>query len=148
MRVKRGWTKMKKTQRALALLMMVCLLVSLFAAMPATAASGYKNVYGKTLAQVRVRANASLSAEIEDNIVRSACVYVLETDYLYSGETFVRVKYRDLNGDVATGWVCQHDGKTEYIRILSTEDAKDDFKVSGGNLPSTRVGTKDRSKTT
>ena len=137
---------MKKRQRLVSLLAALCLLLSM-TAVPAAAAAGYKNVYGKTLAQVRVRARASLSADIEDNIVRNACVYVLETTYLSGGETFVRVKYRDVDGDVATGWVCQHDGKSEYIRILSTKDAKDDYRVEDGNLPSTRVGTMKRSDT-
>ena len=95
------------------MLTILCLLVSMLAILRVSALAGYKNVYGKTLAQVRVRAKASLSATIEDNIVRNACVYVLETEYLCGGETFVRGKYRDLNGDVATGCVCQHDGKTE-----------------------------------
>lgn len=103
-------------------------------------AAGYKDVYGKTLDRVRVRAKASLSADIEDNIVSGACVYALDTDYV-GGNTFIRVRYRDLQGDIATGWVCQNDGSKTYVKMLSKADAKNYYGVEGGNLPSKRVGT-------
>ena len=55
--------------------------------------------------------------------------------------TFVQVKYRASDGSTETGWVCQSDGKNTYVKILSAEQAKSKFKVSGGNVPSKAVGT-------
>lgn len=113
----------------------------------AAQAAGYKDVYGKTLDRVRVRAKASLSADIEDNIVSGACVYALDTDYV-GGNTFIRIRYRDLQGDIATGWVCQNDGSKTYVKMLSKADAKNYYGVEGGDLPSKRVGTFTRSDKT
>ena len=42
---------------------------------------------------------------------------------------------------LATGWVCQSDGRNTYVKVLSTDQAKSKFKVSSGNLPSKAVGT-------
>lgn len=104
------------------------------------AAYAEENVYGKTLQTVRVRESASVSSKIMDNITSSACVYILETkkneDY-----TFGKVHYRNIQGEVATGWVCLEEGDTAYVQILSDETAKSFFAVSGGNLPDARVGT-------
>lgn len=139
---------MKRMKRCLSLVTVLCLLLGVLTVTPVMAASGYKNVYGKTLDRVRVRASGSLSATIVDNVIRGACLYILETDYASGGQTFIRVKYRDSDGDVATGWVCQHDGKSEYVRVLSKKDASSSFGVKDGALPSTRVGTMDRDSAT
>ena len=121
-----------------AMLAILCvLLVGLSA--PAFAA-GYSKVYGQTQTRVRVRASASSSAKILDNIVKDACVYV--TDSKTSGsKVFVKVNYRDSDGDVNSGWVCQRDGSESYVKILSNDQAKKSFSVSGGKLPSRKVGT-------
>ena len=121
-----------------AMLAILCvLLVGLSA--PAFAA-GYSKVYGQTQTRVRVRASASSSATILDNIVKDACVYV--TDSKTSGsKVFVKVNYRDSDGDVNSGWVCQRDGSESYVKILSNDQAKKSFSVSGGKLPSRKVGT-------
>ena len=116
------------------LLLTCCLVVG------AQAAVGYEDVYGRTLDRVRVRASASMSAAIEDNIVSGACVFALDSDYV-SGVTWIRVRYRDYEGDIATGWVCQNDGSTTYVQMLSRADAKNYFGVQDGDLPSKRVGT-------
>lgn len=103
-------------------------------------AAGYSKVYGQTQTRVRVRASASSSATILDNIVKDACVYV--TDSKTSGsKVFVKVNYRDSDGDVNSGWVCQRDGSESYVKILSNDQAKKSFSVSGGKLPSRKVGT-------
>lgn len=103
-------------------------------------AAGYSKVYGQTQTRVRVRASASSSAKILDNIVKDACVYV--TDSKTSGsKVFVKVNYRDSDGDVNSGWVCQRDGSESYVKILSNDQAKKSFSVSGGKLPSRKVGT-------
>lgn len=121
-----------------AMLAILCvLLVGLSA--PAFAA-GYSKVYGQTQTRVRVRASASSSATILDNIVKDACVYV--TDSKTSGsKVFVKVNYRDSDGNENSGWVCQRDGSEAYVKILSNDQAKKSFSVSGGKLPSRKVGT-------
>lgn len=135
----KGFEDTMKKQRIISIGVLLCLLLSMFGGATALAAS-YKNVYGKTRDKVRVRSRASFSAGVDDNIVRNACVYILEST-TSDGATFVRVKYRDVNGDVATGWVCQNDGKTEYVSVLTATQAKSSFNVTKGELPSTRVGT-------
>ncbi|MGN0776166.1 MAG: peptidoglycan-binding protein [Candidatus Ventricola sp.] len=124
--------------KCMAMLAILCVLLTVFAA-PAFAAS-YSKVYGQTQERVRVRASASSSAAIIDNIVKGACVYVTSSKTSGSS-TFVKVNYRNSDGDVDTGWVCQNDGKNTYVKILSTEQAKSAFSVTGGNLPSKKVGT-------
>lgn len=144
--VRRGFAGMKKMKTRGFMAVLIGLLLSCCLATVAQAA-GYKDVYGKTLDRVRVRAKASLSADIEDNIVSGACVYALDTDYV-GGNTFIRIRYRDLQGDIATGWVCQNDGSKTYVKMLSKADAKNYFGVEGGDLPSKRVGTFTRSDKT
>ena len=117
----------------------LCALVLTFA-VPVASAASYSNVYGQTQDRVRVRSSASTSAAVIDNIVKDACVYVLSSKTSGSN-TFVQVRYRDSDGNTATGWVCQSDGKTTYIKILSGEQAQKAFGVKGGTLPSKRVGT-------
>ena len=125
--------------KRLTVVAVLCALV-LMAAVPAASAASYSNVYGQTQDRVRVRASASTSASIIDNIVKDACVYVLSTKT--SGSTvFVQVRYRDSDGNVATGWACQSEGGTTFIKILSGEQAEKAFGVKGGEVPSKRVGT-------
>ncbi|MGN0773834.1 MAG: peptidoglycan-binding protein [Candidatus Ventricola sp.] len=124
--------------KCMAMLAILCVLITVLAA-PALAAS-YSKVYGQTQDRVRVRASASSSATIIDNIVKSACVYVTSSQTSGSS-TFVKVNYRNSDGEISSGWVCQNDGKNTYVKILSTEQAKNTFSVTGGNLPSKKVGT-------
>ncbi len=126
-----------KTMKRLAVLALVCVMVM---ACAIASAASYSKVYGQTQEKVRVRESASTNATIIDNIVKNACVYVTSSKASGSN-TFVQVKYRASNGDVVTGWVCQNDGKDTYVKILSADQAKNKFSVSGGNLPSTKVGT-------
>ena len=136
---KEGIDDMKsRITKCMAMLAILCVLITVLAA-PALAAS-YSKVYGQTQDRVRVRASASSSATVIDNIVKGACVYVTSSKTSGSS-TFVKVNYRNSDGDVDSGWVCQNDGKDTYVKILSTEQAKKTFSVTGGNLPSKKVGT-------
>lgn len=136
---KEGIDDMKsRITKCMAMLAILCVLITALAA-PALAAS-YSKVYGQTQDRVRVRASASSSATVIDNIVKGACVYVTSSKTSGSS-TFVKVNYRNSDGDVDSGWVCQNDGKDTYVKILSTEQAKKTFSVTGGNLPSKKVGT-------
>lgn len=138
--VRRGFAEMKKMQRRAWTAVLMGLLLTCCLVVGAQAAVGYEDVYGRTLDRVRVRASASMSAAIEDNIVSGACVFALDSDYV-GGVTWIRVRYRDYEGDIATGWVCQNDGSTTYVQMLSRADAKNYFGVEDGDLPSKRVGT-------
>ena len=122
-----------------ALLAILCVLVMVFA-VPVASAASYSKVYGQTQDKVRVRESASTNATIIDNIVKDACIYITSSKTSGSN-TFVQVKYRASDGSTATGWVCQSDGRNTYVKVLSTDQAKSKFKVSGGNLPSKAVGT-------
>ena len=122
-----------------ALLAILCVLVMVFA-VPVASAAGYSKVYGQTQDKIRVRESASTNATIIDNIVKDACVYITSSK-VSGSNTFVQVKYRASDGSTETGWVCQSDGKNTYVKILSAEQAKSKFKVSGGNVPSKAVGT-------
>ena len=125
--------------KRLTVVAVLCALVLTFA-VPVASAASYSNVYGQTQDRVRVRASASTSATIIDNIVKDACVYVLSSK-TSGNNTFVQVRYRDSDGNTATGWVCQKDASTTYIKILSAEQAEKAFGVKGGTVPSKRVGT-------
>lgn len=125
--------------KCLAMVAILCVLTTAFA-VPLAGAASYSKVYGMTQAKVRVRDSASTNATIIDNIVEDACVYVTSSKTSGSA-TFVQVKYRSSDGDVETGWVCQSDGSETYVKILSAAQAEDEFSVSGGDLPSKRVGT-------
>ncbi|MBQ4265826.1 MAG: peptidoglycan-binding protein [Clostridia bacterium] len=121
-----------------AMMAILCVLIVSLAA-PALAAS-YSKVYGRTQERIRVRESASTSATVIDNIIKGACVYV--TDSRTSGSTvFVKVNYRNSSGNIDSGWVCQKDGSTTYVKILSAEQAQKSFSVKSGNLPSAKVGT-------
>ena len=122
-----------------ALLAILCVLVMVFA-VPVASAASYSKVYGQTQDKVRVRESASTNATIIDNIVKDACIYITSSKTSGSN-TFVQVKYRASDGSTATGWVCQSDGRNTYVKVLSNDQAKSKFKVSGGNLPSKVVGT-------
>ncbi len=119
-------------------LALVCLLVSAFA-VPAFAAS-YSKVYGQTQDRLRVRDTASMNATVLDNIVKDACVYVTSSKE-NEGNTFVKVNYIGSDGEKLSGWVIQQEGNETYVKILSKSQAKDKFGVSGGDLPSKKVGT-------
>ena len=137
---KRGSTVMKdRINKRGVLLAILCVLVMAFA-VPAASAASYSKVYGQTQTRVRVRESASTNATIIDNVVKDACVYIT-TSKTSGGNTFVQVKYRASNGDIETGWICQSDGSETYIKVLSSSQAKSTFNVSGGDLPSKRVGT-------
>lgn len=125
--------------KCLAMVAILCVLTTAVA-VPLAGAASYSKVYGMTQAKVRVRDSASTNATIIDNIVADACVYVTSSKTSGSA-TFVQVKYRSSDGDVETGWVCQSDGDETYVKILSAVQAEDAFSVSGGDLPSKRVGT-------
>lgn len=136
---KEGINDMKnRITKSLAMAAILCIL-TIFA-VPLASAASYSKVYGRTQAKVRVRESASTNATIIDNIVKDACVYVTSSKTSGSA-TFVQVKYRASDGDVETGWVCQSDAGETYIKILSAAQAEDAFSVSGGDLPSDRVGT-------
>ncbi len=126
-----------KNMKRLAVLALVCVMV--MASAVAFAAS-YSKVYGQTLEKIRVRESASTNATIIDNIVKNACVYVTSSKTSGS-QTFVQIKYRANDGKIDTGWVCQNDGKDTYVKILSADQAKSKYSVSGGDLPSIKVGT-------
>lgn len=128
-----------RTARCLAAIAALCVLVLTFSVSTAFAAS-YSKVYGKTTERVRVRQKASTNATVIDNIVKDACVYVTDSETSGSN-TFVQVKYRASDGTVATGWLCQSDGSTTYVRIITNDSAKSSYGVSGGNVPSKVVGT-------
>lgn len=128
-----------KVGKRCAMLVLLLLLVTVFA-VPTASAVSYSKIYGKTVEKVRVRESASTNAKVIDNIVKDACVYI--TSSKTSGNyIFVQLKYRDSSGEISTGWTCQNDGNKSYISMLSAAQAKDKFGVSGGNVPSTRVGT-------
>ena len=128
-----------RISRCLTALALACVLVMLVA-VPLASAASYSKVYGQTQDKIRVRESASTNATIIDNIVKGACVYV--TSSKTSGSTtFVQIKYRAADGEIATGWACQNDGKNTYIKILSADQAKKTFSVSDSNLPSKKVGT-------
>ena len=142
---KEGIVTMKnRILRCLAMLAILCVMATLVA-VPLASAASYIDVYGQTQDRIRVRESASTNATIIDNIIKNACVYV--TDSKTSGSsTFVRIKYRNSDGDIATGWACQYDGKTTYIKILSDDQVNKAFgvkhkKTGDYNLPSKKVGT-------
>ena len=123
----------------MALVAILCVLATVFA-VPLASAASYSKVYGQTQDKVRVRESASTNATIIDNVIKGACVYV--TSSRESGSnTFIKVNYRAEDGDIESGWICQSDGEDTYVKILSAAQAQSEFAVSGGNLPSKRVGT-------
>ena len=121
-----------------AIMAILCALIMALAA-PALAAS-YSKVYGQTQDRIRVRASASASGTVIDNIVKNACVYITDSK-TSSGDTYLRVNYRNSDGDISNGWVRMQSGNETYVKILSAEQAQKSFSVKGGNLPSKRVGT-------
>ena len=137
---KRGLDTMKNrinkkvvTAAILSVLIVALLCTSAFAA-------SYSKVYGRTKDRLRVRASASSSATVIDNIVKDACVYI-STSTTSGASTFVKVTYRNHDGNIDTGWVCQHDGDETLITVLSDAQAQSQFGVKSGNLPSRKVGT-------
>ena len=137
---KEGIYAMKNRGTRLAVMLAILCLLATALAVPVASAASYSKVYGQTLDKVRVRESASTNATVIDNIIKDACVYVT-TSKTSGAATFVQVKYRASDGTVETGWVCQSDAGTSYVKILSATQANDKFSVSGGDLPSKRVGT-------
>lgn len=136
---KEGIATMKnRISKRVAMMAILCVLIMALAA-PALAAS-YSKVYGKTQDRIRVRASASSSGTIIDNIVKNACVYITDSK-TSGGNTYLKVNYRNSDGDISSGWVRMKDGSDVYVKVLSAEQAKADFSVSSGNLPSKKVGT-------
>ena len=136
---KEGIVTMKnRITKRFAMVAVLCVLIMALAA-PALAAS-YSKVYGQTQDRIRVRASASSSATIIDNLVKNACVYVTSSKTV-SGATYLKVNYRNSDGDISSGWVRMQDGSETYVKILSGEQAQNLFSVKSGNLPSTKVGT-------
>ena len=125
--------------KRLTLAIVLLAMVTVFA-VPLASAASYSKVYGQTLNRIRVRESASTNAAIIDNVVKGACVYITSSKTSGSN-TFVQIKYRASDGSTATGWVCQNDGRTTYVKVLSTQQAKDKYSVSGGDLPSKVAGT-------
>ncbi len=137
---KRGLDTMKNrinkkvvTAAILSVLIVALLCTSAFAA-------SYSKVYGRTRDKLRVRASASASATVIDNVVKDACVYI-STSTTSGASTFVKVTYRNKDGNIDTGWICQHDGDETLITVLSDAQAQSQFGVKSGNLPSRKVGT-------
>ena len=136
---KEGIATMKnRISKRFAMMAILCVLIVALAA-PALAAS-YSKVYGQTQERIRVRASASASGTIIDNIVKGACVYITESK-TSSSVTYLKVNYRNSDGDISSGWVRKQDGNEKYVTILSAEQAQRSFSVKNGNLPSKRVGT-------
>ncbi|MBR4039458.1 MAG: peptidoglycan-binding protein [Clostridia bacterium] len=136
---KEGITIMRnRITKRFAMLAILCVLIMALAA-PALAAS-YSRVYGQTQDRIRVRAGASSGATILDNIVKGACVYVTDSK-TSGGDTYLKVNYRNSDGNISIGWVRMADGNETYVKILSADQAQKTFSVKNGNLPSKRVGT-------
>ncbi|MBE5800451.1 MAG: hypothetical protein E7321_10975 [Clostridiales bacterium] len=131
-------TMRNRITKRFAMLAILCVLIMALAA-PALAAS-YSKVYGQTQDRIRVRASASASGTIIDNIVKGACVYVTESK-TSSGNTYLKVNYRNSDGNISSGWVRLGDGNETYVKILSADQAQKTFSVKSGNLPSKKVGT-------
>jgi len=126
-------TKKFVTAAILSVLIVALLCTSAFAA-------SYSKVYGRTKDRLRVRASASSSATVIDNIIKDACVYI-STSSISGRSTFVKVTYRNSDGNIDTGWVCQNDGDETLVTILSDAQAQSWYGVKSGNLPSKKVGT-------
>ena len=122
-------------------LMAGALLFALCALLTAAAlGASYEKVYGVTLDRIRVRESASLNADVVDNLRADRCVYILSSK-TSGGTTFVQVQYRAAEGKLDKGWAALKSGGTEYIDVLSGEEAKARFGVSGGRLPKEAAGT-------
>ena len=136
---KEGIETMKnRITKRIAMMAILCVLIMALAA-PALAAS-YSKVYGQTQDRIRVRVSASSSAAVIDNILKGACVYVTDSKVV-SSVTYLKVNYRNSDGDVSSGWVRMSEGSETYVKILSAEQANKTFSVKSGNLPSKKVGT-------
>ena len=136
---KRGLLVMKnRIIRCLAALSILC--VMLFAAAPM--ASAYSNAYGVTQDKIRVRETSSTNSTIIDNIVKNGLVYITSS-HSTGDKEFVKIKYRNADGDISTGWACQHDVKNVYIKVLSQAQTIKAYgeNIKGGTLPSKKVGT-------
>ncbi len=136
---KEGIATMKnRITKRFAMMAILCVLIMALAA-PALAAS-YSKVYGQTQDRIRVRESASSNATIIDNIVKDACVYITDSSTKNS-VTYLKVNYRNSDGDISSGWVRMKDGSETYVKILSAEQAQQNYSVKSGALPSRKVGT-------
>ncbi len=98
------------------------------------AALSVSNSYGVTKERLRVRASASLKAQVVDQLDSGSCVYILSSSR--NGDTnFAKVRYRSASGAKKTGYAAISQGKSTYIKTLSAAQAKSRFGVSGGSLP-------------
>ena len=96
-------TKKVVTAAILCALMVALVCSSAFAA-------SYSKVYGKTQDKLRVRASASASSVVIDNIKKDAAVYITASS-MSGSSTFVKINYRNADGDISSGWLCQNDGR-------------------------------------
>lgn len=128
------------TKKCLTALALVCLMV-MCVAVPL--ASAYTNAYGVTQAKLRVRETASTNSTIVDNIIKGGVVYITSSNNYGSEGEFAKIKYRNSDGDISTGWACIHDNKTTYIKVLSQAQTISAYgeNIKGGTLPSAKVGT-------
>ena len=125
----------KRLTAALILALLLCLGVC-------ARAASYENEYGVTLERIRVREKASLTSEIVDNIRPDSCVFLLEAKKS-GGTTFVRLRYRTLEGRLGTGWAALKSGSSVYIQALEESEAESRFSVRDGRLPTAPAGTMD-----
>ncbi len=133
-----GWNRSKNWIGMLLLLVLVGLTL-------AAHAESYEKVYGITKDRIRVRAGASLSADIIDNLRADSCVYLLSGEK--SGSTvFVKLRYRNAEGKLETGYAALKSGGSVYIEVLTDKEAQNKFDVSGGKLPSAPAGVMTRAE--
>ena len=136
---KRGFSGMKnRIIRCIAVLSILC--VMLVAAAPM--ASAVSNAYGVTQDKIRVRETSSTNSTIIDNIVKNGLVYITSS-HSTGDKEFVKIKYRNADGEISTGWACRHDVSNVYIKVLSQAQTIKAYgeNIKGGTLPSKKVGT-------
>lgn len=127
-----GFNRFQKLLSWIMLILLICVSVTALA-------DSYEKVYGLTKDRIRVRAKASLSADIIDNLRADSCVYLLSREK-NGGTTFVKLRYRNAEGKIGTGYAALKSNGTVYIEVLTDKEAESRFSVSGGKLPSTPAG--------
>ena len=108
-------------------------------------ADSYEKVYGVTKDRIRIRSKGSLSADIIDNVRADSCVYLLSGEKKGS-TTFVKIRYRNAEGKIDTGYAALKSNGTEYIEVLTDKETQNRFSVSGGKLPSSPAGIMTRAE--
>ena len=126
-----------RSKRIIAVILCV---IAVFASSVALAAT-YKNVYGVTKERMVVHESYGTSSTSFDNVVKDRCVFILQSKDS-GGNTWVEIKYRNAEGGLTTGWVCQSDGDETFVKVLSNSEAKNKYGVSSGSVPSKTAGTK------